>query len=134
MQTTMYQHKISFGDCDPAGIVYYPNIFRWMDASFHHLLSTYGGHAKVCKKLNAVGLGLINASCDFKSPLQDGDHLEIELIFDNWSNKTYNIKYVGKVGNRIAFEGTEVRALFQVAEKGIETGEVGVFKDLVSKV
>ena len=32
-RTTLYRVKIEFGDCDPAGIVFYPNFQRWIDAA-----------------------------------------------------------------------------------------------------
>ncbi len=127
-----YQHQVSFGDCDPAGIVFYPNIFRWMDASFHHFLSKYGGHAKVCKNLNALGLGLIKASSEFKSPLKDGDQLDIHMSFEDWTNKTYGVKYIGRVGDRVAFEGREVRALFELGEKGIRAANVEALQKLLA--
>ena len=31
-----YRIAVEFGDCDPAGIVYFPNFHRWMDASSRH--------------------------------------------------------------------------------------------------
>ena len=30
-KTTQYSVTVQFGDCDPAGIVFYPNFQRWMD-------------------------------------------------------------------------------------------------------
>ena len=33
MKTTLYRVSIEFGDCDPAGIVFFPNFSRWMDAA-----------------------------------------------------------------------------------------------------
>jgi NAD(P)-dependent dehydrogenase (short-subunit alcohol dehydrogenase family) len=32
-KTVVYEVKVAFGDCDPAGIVFFPNFSRWMDAS-----------------------------------------------------------------------------------------------------
>ncbi len=128
----IYHLQVTFGDCDPAGIVFYPNMFRWMDASFHHFLRTHGGHAAICKKLDAVGLGLIDASAQFKRPLKDGDKLDIHLSLTDWSNKTVTIKYTGKVGDRTAFESKEVRALFKPSDKGITAGELKDFKTLIN--
>ena len=33
---------IHFGDCDPAGIVFYPNFLRWMDAASAHFFAECG--------------------------------------------------------------------------------------------
>ena len=32
-KTTTHRVTVQFGDCDPAGIVFYPNFQRWMDAA-----------------------------------------------------------------------------------------------------
>ena len=32
-RTTTFTVDVAFGDCDPAGIVFFPNFSRWMDAS-----------------------------------------------------------------------------------------------------
>jgi len=34
--------RIEFGDCDPAGIVFYPNFQRWMDAASLHFFVQCG--------------------------------------------------------------------------------------------
>ena len=35
-------HEIAWGDCDDAGIVFYPHFFRWMDTAFHRWLRERG--------------------------------------------------------------------------------------------
>ena len=32
----VFRVGVQFGDCDPAGIVFFPNFSRWMDAASHH--------------------------------------------------------------------------------------------------
>ena len=32
-KTTLFTVDVHFGDCDPAGIVFFPNFSRWMDAA-----------------------------------------------------------------------------------------------------
>ena len=32
-RTTTHSVIVQFGDCDPGGIVFFPNFLRWMDAS-----------------------------------------------------------------------------------------------------
>lgn len=34
----IYTARVEFGDCDPAGIVWFPNFFRWIDAASRHFL------------------------------------------------------------------------------------------------
>ena len=36
-------HRVEWGDCDPADIVFYPNYFRWFDAASWNLFEVAGG-------------------------------------------------------------------------------------------
>jgi len=64
----LLKQRVFFGDCDPAGIVFYPNIFSWFDRAFHMLLDPLGGHAAVCKRLDALGMGVMDAKAQFRRP------------------------------------------------------------------
>ena len=49
---------VSFGDCDPAGIVYYPNFFTWVDRCFHTMLHEKLGAMRLCaRRLRRRALG-----------------------------------------------------------------------------
>lgn len=127
MQDSMFINP-SFGDCDPAGIVFYPNIFRWMDGGFHHLLRAHGGHSLICEKLGAVGLGLMSATADFLAPIHDGDTLELAIHISKWSTKTISLDYCGRVGQKTAFTGKEVRGLFKTTGNGIVAGNLDALR------
>lgn len=116
---------VSFGDCDPAGIVFYPNVLRWCDAAFHTHLRPVGGHAGLCAMLQAVGIGLVESNARFQSPLRDGDPLEIDTRISGWGRRTLTVSHKGTVGGRVAFEVTEVRCLFKATETGMVAAEVG---------
>lgn len=125
MPKSSYQVSVSFGDCDPAGIVFYPNILRWSDAAFHYLLRQFGGHARLCEDLQAEGIGVVESNARFQSPLRDGDHLEVETTITDWGRKTLTLAHVGRVGQRPVFEVKEVRCLFKATETGMVAAEVG---------
>jgi 4-hydroxybenzoyl-CoA thioesterase len=126
-----YQIAVSFGDCDPAGIVFYPNILRWVDATFHHFLRPYGGHARMCADLDALGVGVVESSAQFRTPLRDGDQLSIEIAVVAWGRKTLTLAYTGKVAGRTVFEVKEVRCLFKAVETGIVASEIGPLRALI---
>lgn len=121
-------HNVVFGDCDPAGIVYYPNIYRWMDGTFQRFLQQYGGHAAVCERLDAVGLGLMETHAKYRRPLKDGDALTIRMEIIEWSAKSYRLIHRGYVGDELAFEGSEVRALFERRDGRMRAGDVSRLK------
>jgi 4-hydroxybenzoyl-CoA thioesterase len=111
----LHHHSIpvSFGDCDPAGIVYYPNHFRWFDATFHALLHRHGGgHAAICDGLGSIGLGLVDVGATFRSPAADGDRLDLVARIVEWNAKTFRLAYRGVIGERLVVEGFELRGVF----------------------
>ncbi|MBO9409478.1 acyl-CoA thioesterase [Shimia sp. R9_1] len=129
--THEHHHHVVFGDCDPAGIVYYPNIYRWMDGTFQRFLQAYGGHAQVCAHLGAKGLGLMETQAKYRRPLRDGDLLTIRMEITDWAAKSYRLSHLGYIGEDLAFEGTEVRALFEMRDGRMRAGEVARLKSLL---
>jgi 4-hydroxybenzoyl-CoA thioesterase len=105
--------EVTFGDCDPAGIVFYPNIFRWLDKTFHDYLRPYGGHEQICRDLGAAGIGLIEAKTQFLRPIRDGSSIEIELSITDWGRKTVTVSYEGKSADVAVFKAQEIRGLFK---------------------
>lgn len=124
---------ISFGDCDPAGIVFYPNAFRWMDAAFHYHLRGYGGHSYICRTLDAVGLGLVDASANFRKTMRDGDRLELSLEISEWTARSFALAYKGAVEGATTFMGHEVRCLFKRSNAGIAAGEISALRALLEE-
>lgn len=122
---------VTFGDCDPAGIVFYPNIFRWMDAAFHGFLRDFGGHAAMCERLGGLGIGLIDASARFRKPMHDGDQLEIHVSIAEWTSRSLSLDYEGKVDGTTTFTGREVRCLFSRSGTGIVAADISPLRALV---
>lgn len=129
--THSIQYEISFGDCDPAGIVFYPNTYRWMDRCFHDLLRRHGGHEALCKRLGAIGVGLRSASAKFLRPMRDGDDLTIQIERIEWEPKTLTLHYVGTVRGAPVFTGQEARALLVVTSAGMKSGDLTDLKGLI---
>lgn len=124
-------HRVSFGDCDPAGIAFYPNMFAWLDRTFHDWLRPHGGQAALCQRVNSIGFGLMEAGAKFRSPLRQDDLLTLTLHAEDWGRKTLRLHYDGHVGARLAFTGHEVRGLFRRTEGGLVAGEMAPLRDIL---
>jgi len=111
--------RVSFGDCDPAGIAYYPNILSWLDRAFHDWLWGFGGHDALCRKLDAVGIGLMDVSARFVRPIRNGDDLTVALTIENWQTKAVAIDYEVRAGDRLMATGRETRGLFAKTKAGM---------------
>ena len=123
-------HLVTFGDCDPAGIVFYPHVYAWFDRAFHDFLRGFGGHAALCARLNGIGLGLVEASARFLRPLRDGDEMTIILTVESFGRKTVSLVYRIAVQGEIAVEGREVRALLRRSGDAIVAADIEELKAL----
>ncbi|MCX2721179.1 acyl-CoA thioesterase [Roseibium salinum] len=127
----LLDYPVTFGDCDPAGIVFYPNVYAWFDRTFHDWLRRFGGHEALCRELGAVGLGLLEANARFRRPMRDGDIVSLTLSIESWGRKALHLSYEGRVGDNMTVAGTEVRGLFKPSGDGMVAGELDALRKLV---
>ena len=72
--------RVEFGDCDPAGIVYYPNYFRMFDNCTAHLFETALGMTKPrwVKHYGVLGIPMVDTGAKFHRPATHGDTVRVE--------------------------------------------------------
>ena len=103
---------VNFGDCDPAGIVFFPNFSRWMDASSLNFFVTCGVPvwSELVKTTGITGTPLLEIHTRFVAPAKYGQTLQIATSIAEWRAKTFTQKHVVTRGATLICEGTEVRA------------------------
>lgn len=125
---------ISFGDCDPAQLVFYPNYFAWFDRVYHAFLKSRGiDHGSLREKLGAAGTGLMEAGASFRAPATNGDRLTVKLAVHTWRDKTVRLAYEGRVGNRLVVEGFEIRGLFVRVDGALKAAPIAPLKALLEQ-
>jgi 4-hydroxybenzoyl-CoA thioesterase len=86
--------SVSFGDCDPAGIVFYPNYYRWFDAATHAMFEHFGvGHEVTKRRWGLVGWPLIDTGAQFFQPARAGDRLVIASEVVQASQRSFRIEH-----------------------------------------
>jgi 4-hydroxybenzoyl-CoA thioesterase len=123
--------RVSFGDCDPAGSVFYPHVYAWFDRTFHEWLRRFGGHGALCRSLGIIGVGVMEAGAQFQRPLREGNVLSLSVSVEHWGRKTLRLAYEGRVDGEIVFVGTELRGLFKLSDGVIVAALVGMLRELV---
>jgi YbgC/YbaW family acyl-CoA thioester hydrolase len=68
--------EVHWGDCDPAGIIFYPTYFRWMDAATWAFVSSVGYGPKRMREEH-LAMPLVAADCQFLAPAVQGDRCEV---------------------------------------------------------
>lgn len=105
--------EVSFGDCDPFQIVFYPNYFRWFDQATWKLFEAAGLPPEVlAERYKVTGHPLVKAGAAFSAPSKPGDRLTIYSRFARWSARSFEIVHRAvKQDGRVAVEGSETRVL-----------------------
>lgn len=110
MKTWLHPVLIGFGDCDPAGIVFYPNFFRWFDAATHAMLRSVGQTHDSMQREHGWILGpLVDAGTSFRAPARYNELIDIESSIVSWTDKTFRIAHRAVRGDTLLAEGWEVR-------------------------
>ena len=112
VKTHIYRVDVQFGDCDPAGIVFFPNFNRWMDESSLAFFMACGlpPWRELVKTRGIVGTPLLEIHTKFMKTATYGETIEIRTSVEEWSRKTFRHRHVIKRGDTLLCEGTEVRA------------------------
>lgn len=111
-KTTVYEVKVQFGDCDPAGIVFFPNFSRWMDASSLHFFMECGvpPWRELVKSTGIIGTPLLEIHTKFLRPATYGETLQIHTSVEEWHDKVFVQKHKVRRGDDLLCEGLETRA------------------------
>jgi 4-hydroxybenzoyl-CoA thioesterase len=109
--TSRHEVTVEWGDCDPAGIVYYPAYFRWCDQGTARLFIAAG---VVRDDLSSgqwrEGPPLVKAECCFRRSSQPGEKLVVESHVSRFGNSSFTISHVFRdASGEIAAEGSETR-------------------------
>jgi 4-hydroxybenzoyl-CoA thioesterase len=118
------QVRVQWGDCDPAGIVYYPRYFEWIDASTILLFEKATGLTKIkmLERYGGAGMALLEARAVFKAASQFGDDLAIESRVTEFRRTVFLVQHrITKVDGTLGLEAFETR-LWTVRDP--ETGRI----------
>ena len=113
---------IDWADCDPAGIVFYPQFFRMMNTATHAMFGAAGlPFHEMVARYGTVGVPMLDAQATFRSPARFGDRVRIESEITEWREKTFTVRHVMKLSERVVFDAREVR-VWAVADTGAANG------------
>ena len=101
--------QVHWGDCDPAGIIFYPTYFRWMDAATWAFMDSVGYSAQRMRS-EQLAMPLVSADCQFLSPARHGDRCEVVSRIARFGGASFVVAHEvrGSDGNVFA-KGSETR-------------------------
>jgi 4-hydroxybenzoyl-CoA thioesterase len=114
---------IEWGDCDPAGIVFYPRYFAMFDASTAALFQAALGMPKIAwtKHYGMLGIPMVDTRAKFHIPSAYGDEVVIESRVTAFRRASFDVAHRLLKGEALAVEATETRVW---TAKDPETGRI----------
>ncbi len=110
---------IEWGDCDPADIVFYPNYFKWFDASTaHHFKSAGLPKPELIRRYGVVGFPMVDTRAKFHIPSRHGDEVAIETTISRFGSSSFDVEHRLTRDGKLAVEGFEKRVLVRRTDDG----------------
>mgnify|MGYP001237738499 CR=1 FL=1 len=107
--TNIHRIKVYFGDTDAAGIVFYPNYYRWMDQAAGELFGKLIAPISKMQKEDKIFLPLLETHCIFRTALFVEDVVEIHSKVTEINNKTLRVDHHFIRGDETVAQGYEIR-------------------------
>jgi 4-hydroxybenzoyl-CoA thioesterase len=103
--------RIEWGDCDPAGIVFYPRYFAMFDHSTTLLIEQTLGMSKhqMQETYAFVGCPMVESRARFLLPTRYGDDVVIETSLTQVRRSSFDLTHRLSLNGELAVEGFETR-------------------------
>jgi 4-hydroxybenzoyl-CoA thioesterase len=110
MRVHRKQILVEWGDCDPAGIVYFPRYFEYFDACTNALFESAGlPKPELLRTYGIMGIPLVEAQARYIAPSSFGDTVLVETRITEWRDSSFRVEHKLYRGEILAVEATEVR-------------------------
>lgn len=115
---------IEWGDCDPAGIVFFPRFFAAFDTSTSHLIEVALGKrsADIFRENGIIGWPMVDVSARFQAPARFGDCVTIETRVTRVGRSSIALEHHLFREDVLCVEASEVRVW--AATKADETAGI----------
>ena len=110
-KSKLFSHPVQlrWGECDPAGIIFYPTYFLWFDAAAWNMFAQVGYPAKRMRAEH-LAMPLVAAGCEFKHPAEQEDRAEVRSRVSRWGGKSFVLAHeVVRVDGTLLAVGSETR-------------------------
>jgi 4-hydroxybenzoyl-CoA thioesterase len=110
MKTNKKKIHVEWGDCDPAGIVYYPRYFAYFDNCTAALFEAAGlPKQEMLKTYRIVGIPMVDTRARFLAASRFGDDVVVESTISQWGRSSFDVQHKLFKGDLLAVECFETR-------------------------
>jgi len=102
--------RIEWGQCDPAGIVFYPQYLIIFDTAAGYLFERTGlAPAAMRKKYGIVGMPVVEVGARFVQPCRFDDSVIVESEVGEWGRSSFTVRHRILKDGELALDGFEKR-------------------------
>ena len=102
--------RIEWGQCDPAGIVFYPQYLIIFDTATGYLFERTGlSPAAMRKKYDIVGMPVVEVGARFVQPCRFDDTVIVETEVAEWGRSSFTVRHRILNASELALDGFEKR-------------------------
>ena len=102
--------RIEWGDCDPAGIVFFPRYFAYFDACTMSLFEAAGFKKQdLFARYDFGGFPMVDVQAKFHIPSRFGDDVVFESRVTRWGRSSFDVSHQVIRPEGLAVEGFEKR-------------------------
>jgi 4-hydroxybenzoyl-CoA thioesterase len=105
----VFAYQVHWGDCDPAGIIFYPTYFRWMDAATWSFMESVG-YTPTRMREEHLAMPLVSAECQFIAPARHGDRCQVRSSIARFGGKSFVVSHeIVRIDGAALAKGSETR-------------------------
>jgi len=110
MLTVMRNVRIEWGDCDPAGIVYFPRYFEYFDQCTAGIFEAIGYRKPaLLQTYDFAGFPVVDVHANFRVPSKFGDDVVVHTRIPEWGRSSFKVHHRLMKGDALGVEGFETR-------------------------
>jgi 4-hydroxybenzoyl-CoA thioesterase len=99
---------VRFGDLDPAGIAYYPNLVNYLHESFEDFFAGHVGRPYPEVYREGIGFPTVKVEMEFLHPVHYGDRVSVGVVVERLGRSSVQLRYEGSVDGRPVFRARNV--------------------------
>lgn len=100
---------IRFSNCDPAGIVYFPEFFDLINSLVEDWFTIGMDTSYADLMMQAhIGTPTIDIQCEFIKPCRYGEHLTLELVVTKLGRTSFQLRETGTVAGELRWRTRHV--------------------------
>jgi 4-hydroxybenzoyl-CoA thioesterase len=126
MLSVTLERRVEWGDCDPAGIVFNPQFFRWFDHGTSMLYETAGWpKQEMLARFGGAGCPLVETRATFRAPCRYGDDVQIVTEIVELKTRSFDVRHTLIKDGVVCVEGFETRVwTVKDPERGLKSAEI----------